>query len=136
MHTRAEQVLQDLVDAAVTMYKFSEAARHTLQQALDALAQVLRLCHEAGFHAAAIHSWAFLHFSAPGCMRQAAPDSPHAEVLELLGRFRQRYSLAEAYSAYQLIHAAASAPFSTALPSTLFHASHFLLARLMQVALH
>ena len=71
----------------------------------------------------------------PCCMRQATPDRPHAEVLELLGRFRQRYSLAEAYSAYQLIHAAATEPFATALPATLFHAAHFLLARLMQVAL-
>jgi hypothetical protein len=68
-------------------------------------------------------------------MRQAAPDTPHAEVLELLGSFRRRYSLAEAYSAYQLVHAAASAPFSTALPSTLFHAAHFLLARLVQVGM-
>ena len=68
-------------------------------------------------------------------MRQATPDRPHAEVLELLGRFRGGYSLAEAYCAHQLVHAAASAPFSTALPSTLFHASHFLLARLVQVAL-
>ena len=42
MHTRAERVLQDLVHAAVTTCRFSDAARHTLRLALDALAQVLR----------------------------------------------------------------------------------------------
>ena len=41
MHTQAEQVLEDLVGAAITTCRFSNAARHTLRLALDALAQVL-----------------------------------------------------------------------------------------------
>ncbi len=53
--------------------------------------------------------------------------------MQLLARFSEHYSLAQIYSAYHLVHAAAAnGSCSAALPASLFHASHFLFTRLLQ----
>lgn len=70
----------------------------------------------------------------PTVLQVAYGDNTDADIARLLGSFREQYSLAQVYNAYHLVHEAAGVPFSTAAPATLFHASHFLLARIMQVS--
>ncbi len=50
-----------------------------------------------------------------------------------LESFQRHYSKAQIYCGYQLIHQAATGAPHNAVPSTLFHAAHFVLTRLLQV---
>ncbi|BDA44995.1 Intraflagellar transport protein 122 homolog [Coccomyxa sp. Obi] len=103
MVQEASTVMQQLVHTAVTEGRFRDAARHTLQIGLDALAQL-----------------------------EGAPRSSQ-ETIKAVEAFQNHYTQAQIYHGYQLVHQAMTGETSSIVPSTLFHTAHFVFTRLLRL---